>query len=163
MSAGGPVEAARALVDASPHLQESPAGEQADLTFVAIDQRGPVDWERVAQMSADPMHGEIVLCVEEAGSGSVLPGISPLVAHAPVLTVPATERVVPPASGHRFPLLSRRESRVVALIAAGSTNEEIAQELMLSPNTVKTYIRTAYRKMGVTRRSQAVAWALKNG
>jgi two-component system, NarL family, response regulator LiaR len=59
--------------------------------------------------------------------------------------------------------LSPRESEVLAFIAQGYTNEEIAARAYLSINTVKTYIRTAYRKMGVTSRAQAVGWALRNG
>jgi NarL family two-component system response regulator LiaR len=59
--------------------------------------------------------------------------------------------------------LSARESEIVALIASGLSNEEIAHELYLSINTVKTYIRSGYAKIGVHRRSQAVAWAIENG
>jgi DNA-binding NarL/FixJ family response regulator len=59
--------------------------------------------------------------------------------------------------------LSAREAEVIALITQGFTNQEIAAKVYLSINSVKTYIRTAYRKMGVQRRSQAVAWGLQNG
>jgi NarL family two-component system response regulator LiaR len=59
--------------------------------------------------------------------------------------------------------LSPRESEVLAFIAQGYTNEELAARAYLSINTVKTYIRTAYRKIGVTSRAQAVGWALRNG
>ena len=59
--------------------------------------------------------------------------------------------------------LSRREAEVVALIAKGLSNQEIAEHLYLSINSVKTYIRAAYQKMGVLRRSQAVAWAIEHG
>jgi DNA-binding NarL/FixJ family response regulator len=59
--------------------------------------------------------------------------------------------------------LSVREAEILAFIAAGLTNEEIAKAAYLSINTVKTYIRAAYRKIHVNRRSQAVAWALENG
>jgi two-component system, NarL family, response regulator LiaR len=59
--------------------------------------------------------------------------------------------------------LSEREADILELVAQGRTNAEIAQQLYLSINTVKTYIRTAYRKMGVDRRSQAVGWAMDRG
>lgn len=59
--------------------------------------------------------------------------------------------------------LSPREAEVVAFITQGLTNDDIAQRTYLSINSVKTYIRNAYRKMGVTRRSQAVRWGLENG
>jgi DNA-binding NarL/FixJ family response regulator len=59
--------------------------------------------------------------------------------------------------------LSARESEVLTFIARGLSNQEIAERAYLSINTVKTYIRTAYRKVGVDSRSQAVGWALRNG
>src|SRR6476620_4674551 len=59
--------------------------------------------------------------------------------------------------------LTQRESEVLALITQGLTNQEIAERAYISINSVKTYIRTAYRKIGVQRRSQAVAWGLQHG
>jgi len=59
--------------------------------------------------------------------------------------------------------LSARESEMLTFIARGLSNQEIAERAYLSINTVKTYIRTAYRKVGVDSRSQAVGWALRNG
>lgn len=59
--------------------------------------------------------------------------------------------------------LTARETELVTLIARGLTNEEIAQEAHISINTLKTYIRSAYRKMGVVRRSQAVRWGIEHG
>jgi two-component system, NarL family, response regulator LiaR len=59
--------------------------------------------------------------------------------------------------------LTVRESEIVALITQGLSNQEIAERSYLSINSVKTYIRTAYRKMGVERRSQAVLWGIQHG
>ncbi len=59
--------------------------------------------------------------------------------------------------------LSAREAEVIGLIVQGLTNEQIARRAYLSINSVKTYIRTAYRKIGVQRRSQAVRWGMENG
>lgn len=59
--------------------------------------------------------------------------------------------------------LSARESEMLTFIARGLTNEEIGARAYLSVNTVKTYIRTGYRKIGVNSRAQAVRWALTNG
>jgi len=59
--------------------------------------------------------------------------------------------------------LTAQEFRVVELIGAGMTNEGIAAKLLLSPNTVKNYIRAAYRKIGATDRATAILWALRHG
>jgi DNA-binding NarL/FixJ family response regulator len=59
--------------------------------------------------------------------------------------------------------LTPRETHVVALIAAGAPNKLIARQLGLSMNTVKSHIRTAYRAMGVSSRTQAVLWAVDHG
>ena len=59
--------------------------------------------------------------------------------------------------------LTQRESEVLALITQGLTNQEIADKAYISINSVKTYVRTAYRKIGVSRRSQAVSWGMDHG
>ena len=59
--------------------------------------------------------------------------------------------------------LSDRESEVLALITQGKSNAEVAALTYLSPNTVKSYIRTIYRKIGVGSRTQAVLWGVQHG
>jgi len=59
--------------------------------------------------------------------------------------------------------LSPREAELLALITQGLTNQQIADRVYLSINSVKTYIRSAYRKIGVQRRSQAVLWGVSHG
>jgi len=53
-------------------------------------------------------------------------------------------------------LLSRRESDIVALLAQGKTNKEIARGLFISENTVKIYIKRLFIKMGVSSRSELI-------
>jgi DNA-binding NarL/FixJ family response regulator len=59
--------------------------------------------------------------------------------------------------------LTPREVEVLSLIAQGMSNLEVAERLYLSINSVKTYIRSAYAKIGATSRSRAVAWCLQHG
>jgi DNA-binding NarL/FixJ family response regulator len=59
--------------------------------------------------------------------------------------------------------LSRREVDVLCGVVLGLSNHDICELLDLSANTIKSYIRSAYRKMGVHTRSQAVAWCLARG
>ena len=59
--------------------------------------------------------------------------------------------------------LSVREAEVLDLICRGMSNLEIAEHLFVSVNSVKTYVRQIYQKIGVTRRAQAVAWGLAHG
>ncbi|WP_323791145.1 response regulator transcription factor [Nocardioides sp.] len=56
--------------------------------------------------------------------------------------------------------LTDRELEVLTLIARGYSNQEIAALLYLSINSIKTYVRSAYRRINVERRTQAVLWAL---
>jgi NarL family two-component system response regulator LiaR len=58
--------------------------------------------------------------------------------------------------------LTERESEVLALAGSGLTNEEIAGTLHLGVNTIKTHLRSAYRKAGLRNRSAAVAFTLRN-
>ncbi len=87
--------------------------------------------------------------------------------HAGQTVVPRTGGTVNPKPDSDWPGkaqgLTVRESEIVALITQGLSNQEIADRSYLSINSVKTYIRTAYRKMGVERRSQAVLWGIKHG
>ena len=59
--------------------------------------------------------------------------------------------------------LSTREAEVLELICRGLSNLEIAEQLYVSVNSVKTYVRQIYQKIGVARRAQAVAWGLAHG
>lgn len=102
--------------------------------------------------------GALVAALEQIHSGQRV--ISPR---------PTTVRDVTPESNSdgewpgRGAGLTQREAEMIAMITRGHTNAEIASTTYLSPNSVKSYIRSAYRKMGVERRAQAVAWGIEHG
>jgi DNA-binding NarL/FixJ family response regulator len=56
-----------------------------------------------------------------------------------------------------------QEAVVVSLLSMGHTNEEIAQQLFVTRNTLKTHLRNIYGKLGVSDRTQAAVWAIRNG
>lgn len=59
--------------------------------------------------------------------------------------------------------LSGREAEILALLARGLTGEEIAQRLVLSPETVRTHVRNAMAKLEARTRIEAVVKALERG
>jgi two-component system, NarL family, response regulator LiaR len=87
--------------------------------------------------------------------------------HAGEVVRPPADDAVPDGELGRWPGdelgLSQRESEVLALICRGMSNEEITAHAFIGINTVKTHIRTLYRKIGVTRRTQAVLWGHAHG
>jgi len=56
---------------------------------------------------------------------------------------------------------SRKEREIIILISRGLMNREIAEQLCISEQTVKTHISRIFRKVNVSRRSQLVPFALK--
>ncbi len=59
--------------------------------------------------------------------------------------------------------ISRREREVLCLLAEGMTGEAVARQLFLSPETVRTHVRNAMRKLGARTRSQAIAMIVRSG
>ncbi len=59
--------------------------------------------------------------------------------------------------------LSPREGEVLQLVAQGATNKEIGDSLFISENTVKTHLRNIMEKLHLANRSQAAAYAVKQG
>lgn len=60
-------------------------------------------------------------------------------------------------------ILTPREREVLALVAGGATNKEIAVALTLTENTVKNHLRNILEKLHLENRTQAAAYALKKG
>jgi DNA-binding NarL/FixJ family response regulator len=76
------------------------------------------------------------------------------------LTRPATNVEAPEK---RLAELTRRERQVVALVASGLSNQDIAAELVVSPLTAKTHVNRAMTKLGARDRAQLVVIAYETG
>ncbi|MGE4469793.1 MAG: LuxR C-terminal-related transcriptional regulator [Desulfovibrio sp.] len=72
------------------------------------------------------------------------------------------QKEVDPDPGHGPEPLTRKEKEILAAVAAGSTNKEIAEKLFISVHTVKTHLYNVYRKINASNRLQATLWATKN-
>ncbi len=151
-------------------------------TFAAIQGDG-VDLEdlvhggdaKVVIFSWNLHHDLVRTAIDRGAAGYLSKGLAADQVVAALEAVHRGETVTPPESAPEVEKsaagewpgrdhgLTARESEVLALITQGLSNQEIADRTYLSINSVKTYIRTAYRKIGVSRRSQAVLWGLKHG
>jgi LuxR family maltose regulon positive regulatory protein len=78
---------------------------------------------------------------------------------AKLLAILAQEGAAPGADERLSVPVSERELEVLALVAAGRSNVEIASSLFVSLSTVKTHINNLYRKLGARSRTQAIARA----
>lgn len=84
---------------------------------------------------------------------------APPLAEMPKLAEQPAPNTPPPSFPELPEPLTMREQKILQLIAVGRTNQEIANELCLSVNTIKMYTSQLYQKLGVSRRTEAVAFA----
>jgi two-component system response regulator DevR len=106
------------------------------------------------------VHGYLMKEIDPAGLVQALQNVA---AGRPILDPDATARMLgmlrnKQTKGGRntdLSVLSPQERRVLAFVAAGKTNKEIAEEMTLSENTVKNYLMNVFEKLQVKRRSQA--------
>jgi DNA-binding NarL/FixJ family response regulator len=94
--------------------------------------------------------------VAAAGAAYLDPKVAQTVVQSLATVRPKAE---PPADG----LLSGRELEVLQLIVEGLSNTEIGEQLYLSPNTVKTYVKGIMNKLVVSDRVQAAVAAVRRG
>ena len=143
------------------------------------------DRERIARLVQDPRIGKVVVYTWSAEDPLVnqsrVPGISAYISKrlAAADLVDTLERIHAghpvrmhdtghgPLVGGDWPGreegLTARESEVLSLITQGYSNNDIVETTMLSINSIKSYIRSAYRKIGVTSRSRAILWGIDHG
>ena len=69
----------------------------------------------------------------------------------------------PTPAPERLAVLTEREREIVAMVATGASNDDIAEELAVSPLTVKTHVSRALLKVGARDRAQLVVLAYETG
>jgi DNA-binding NarL/FixJ family response regulator len=131
-----------------------------------------VDAERLAEAQRlgivvldEPSPVAVRRALEEGATGVVArEGLAATLGPA-LAAVRAGLTVVPREHGRQVvrPALSHRERQVLALMAEGRTNGEIARALILAESTVKCHVSTAYVKLGVASRREAAALASELG
>ena len=122
-------------------------------------------WEASPDDVAEALSRGCSGCIDAASSGPVLASAIRRM-HRGETVVSSSLGMIshsPPDHHTRRGVLSARELDMMVLIAEGFSNVEIAQRMYLSINTVKTYIRSAYRKLGIQRRPEAVRWGIEQG
>lgn len=140
------IEATRRILRASPHIGVLVLTmlEDDDSVFAAMraGARGYLlkgaDQDEVLRAITAAAHGEAIF--------------SPQVAQRMVQYFANMRPVLPARS---FPDLTEREREILALIAVGKTNAEIAGELVLSPKTVSNHVSNIFSKLQVVDRAQA--------
>ncbi|MGO3147846.1 MAG: response regulator transcription factor [Leucobacter sp.] len=164
------------------------ADQPVDLTLYDTFGRAQIDQRDIDEVIADPLSGRVILYSwnthEDLVSAALAKGSWGYLSKSLTASelVELLERVgggevVRPKSAEapeqqsesagvwpgRREGLSLREAEVIALITQGYTNPEIAARIYVTVNSLKSYIRSAYRKMGVERRAQAVRWGISHG
>ncbi len=135
--------------------QENPARAQKALTQ-ALTLAQPKGYRRLFLDQGNPLAELLQAVTPDLGK-------RPAATYATLLLRAfAAARSGQPGSAVSSPLLeplSTQEQRVLRLLAAGLSNPEIARELVVSPNTIKTQVQSIYRKLNVNSRAEAADMA----
>src|SRR5262249_47258986 len=109
----------------------------------------------------DTEPADLLKAIHVVAGGDAL--LSPGVTRRLIAEYAASPREAPRTRGDVFGELTEREREVVALVAHGLTNHEIAERLVISPATAKTHVSRALTKLGARDRAQLVVAAYQSG
>jgi DNA-binding NarL/FixJ family response regulator len=147
-------------------LQAAPRGcEVAVVASAAITRTGArpaIGRARVVAVVADGDGAEGRRALASGADGVVFAGEIDLTLAATVHAVAAGQVVLPRALRQAVskPALTAREKQIMALVVLGFSNREIADRLVLAESTVKSHLFSAFRRLGVRTRKEAVAMIL---
>ena len=147
-------------------------GDGVTLTRALVQQHPNL---RVVMLTASNDEAVLATALEAGCSGfvtkseplaTVLAAVRGAAAGEAVITPALLTRLLPRLGGRpkgRNPDLSPREREVLVLIARGGTNQQIADELMVSRDTVRNHVASILAKLGVNSKLQAAAVAVQRG
>jgi DNA-binding NarL/FixJ family response regulator len=130
--------------------------EVVALTSFADEERvrGALEAGATGYVLKDSEPEEVAAAVRAARHGDLRLG--PDVAHTLVASLRAPRRAQPPE-------LTTRELEILRLLGEGRANKEIAAELGISERTARTHVSNILRKLGLSSRTQAALWAVREG
>jgi DNA-binding NarL/FixJ family response regulator len=148
------IEATRAIVGTSPHIGVLVVTMYEDDDFVFSAMRAGAR----GYILKGANQTEMLRAIRAVANGEVIFG--PAIARRVMSYLSAPPPTVP---ARVFPELTERETEVLALIAQGRTNEDIADALFLSLKTVRNHVSNIFSKLQVADRAQAVIRAREAG
>jgi len=152
-------------IEATRRLREHDAGIKVLVLTTYADDRSVIDALRAGArgyLTKDAGAAEIRAALERVTRGQ--PAIDPAVQQHLLDAITASGPSQDAEPAPPFPAgLTAREAEVLALIAQGLSNSEIASQLVLSETTVKSHINHLFAKTGVRDRAQAVTYAYQHG
>ena len=112
------------------------------------------------------MAGAAGYVLKQVRGAELIDGIRRVAAGQSLLDPSVTSRVLErlrhaPEEDERFAGLTEQEGRILALLAEGMTNRQIAGEMFLAEKTVKNYVSNLLAKMGMQRRTEAAVYAAR--
>lgn len=140
-----------------------------------------LDAVRVVMLTTYQVDAYVFEALRHGAAGFLLKDIEPDGLRAAIRTVAAGQSLLAPAvtrsvveefarlkapeaaGAERLAALTDREREVMALVAAGLSNEEIGRQLIMSPLTAKTHVSRAMTKLGARDRAQLVVLAYETG
>lgn len=148
------IEATRRIVEAQPHIRIVVLTLfEDDASLFAALRAGARGY-----ILKDANEVEVVRAIRAVSSGEAI--FSATVAQHLIASFAPSR---PPQASLPFPDLTEREREILALIAQGRSNTEIAQGLVISGKTVRNYISSIFSKLQVVNRAQAILRAREAG